>query len=520
MSPVTKVVSLSIILLSFGFSFLRDGIYSGSGDGTYDTLKRSGIEFAVSDTLLAVALCQEALDSFSATGFTELKGITTFRGGPYRDRASVGQLEKRPDSMVVKWAVKTKPAGSWGGGAGWTGQPVVIQWPDSILNQMNVKDEFKTQDSFAEVIVGSLDGHIYFLDLATGLFSRNAIDIKNPIKGSVAIDPRGLPILYAGQGINVERKFGFRIFSLLDQTLLHFINGRDTFAYRSWAAFDGAALINPKNDRMYLGGENGLVYTVKLNTRLDSATRRLTVAPQELKYRYKINADHQQGIENSVAAFQDKLYFADNHGYIQCLSLTTMKPLWVLQNYDDTDATLVIKPECGVPFLYTGNEVDKQGKKGFSYLKKINGNTGETVWERKFACLTVLGEHPVNGGMLSTPVIGKMKGSNQVIFSLSRYNGLNKGLLVALDQMTGATLYEVALDNYAWSSPLDIYDKDGNLYIFLADSNGTVMLFDGENGSLIYKLKVADLFEASPVAFNNLIVIPSRPNKIFCLEIK
>src|SRR6185295_15449875 len=176
--------------------------------------------------------------------------------------------------------------------------------------------------------------------------------------------------------------------------------------------------------------------------------------------------------------------------------------------------------ECGVPFLYTGNEVDKQGKKGFSWLKKINGNTGETVWERKFACLTVLGEHPVNGGMLSTPVIGKMKGSGKIIFSLSRYNGLNKGLLIALDQMTGETRYEIALDNYAWSSPVDLYDKDGNMYIFLADSGGVAMLFDGENGTLIHKLKLADLFEASPVAFDNMIVIPSRPNKIFCLEIK
>ena len=422
--------------------------------------------------------------------------------------------------MVVKWAIKTKPTGSWGGGAGWTGQPVVAEWPDSILKEMNVFDEFKTQDTFMEVIVGSLDGHIYFLDLATGRNSRSPINIKNPIKGSVAIDPRGLPLLYAGQGINVEKQFGFRIFSLLDQSLLHFINGRDPFAFRSWAAFDGAALINPKNDRMVLGGENGLIYNIKLNTRLDSATRCLAIAPQELKYRYKTGPSHQQGIENSVAAFQDKIYFADNHGYIQCLSLVTMKPVWILQNHDDTDATIVIKPECGVPFLYTGNEVDKQGKKGFSYLKKINGNTGETVWERKFACLTVLGEHPVNGGMLSTPVVGRMKGTGKIIFSLSRYNGLNKGLLVALDQMTGQTLYEIALDNYAWSSPLDLYDKEGNMYIFLADSGGNVMLFDGDNGALIHQRKVADLFEASPVAFDNMIVIPSRPNKIFCIELK
>ncbi|HRI78203.1 MAG TPA: hypothetical protein PLR06_01605, partial [Cyclobacteriaceae bacterium] len=312
-----KGVTLLVILLLFSFTFLNDEHISDDEYGTYDTLKLSQLEYMVSDSVLAEAMCLDAADSFSATGFTALKGITTFRGGPFRDRASVGLLEKRPDSMVVRWATRTKPTGSWGGGAGWTGQPVVVQWPDSLLLKMNVAEEFKVKNLFTEVIVGSLDGHIYFLDLSTGLHSRNPIDIKNPIKGSVAVDPRGLPILYAGQGINVEKEFGFRIFSLMDQRLLHFINGRDPFALRKWAAFDGAALINPKNDRMILGGENGLIYNVKLNTRLDSASRCMVVAPQELKYHYSTGPAHQQGIENSVAAFQNKIYFAVDDGYIQ-----------------------------------------------------------------------------------------------------------------------------------------------------------------------------------------------------------
>lgn len=514
-----KTAFISCVLISFNFCVFTEAVSLDLVLSAGDTLRRSSVVYEVSDTSLVQSLCLDAVDSFSNSAFTQLKGITTFRGGPHRDRASYGQLTKRPDSMVVKWATRTKPTGSWGGGAGWTGQPVVVQWPDSMLQQMNVTESFKSA-GFTEIIVGSLDGHIYFLDLSTGAFSRNPIDIKNPIKGSVAVDPRGYPILYAGQGINVGKEFGFRIFSLLDQSKLHFIDGRDPFAYRRWAAFDGAALINPKNDRMYLGGENGLIYSLKLNTKFDSASRCVNIAPQTLKYRYKVNESHEQGIENSVAAFQDKIFFADNHGYIQCLDLNTMKPLWIQKNYDDTDATLVIKPECGIPYLYTGNEVDKQGHKGFSYLKKINGNTGDLVWERKFACLTVLGEHPVNGGMLSTPVVGKRKGEGKIIFSISRYNGMNKGLLIALDQKTGETLYEIALDNYAWSSPLDIYDADGNMYIFQADSQGNVMLFDGADGKLIHKLKIADLFEASPVAFDNMIVIPSRPNKIFCLEVK
>ena len=106
MTDLRKAVSLLIILLCFGFNFLCYGSYQEIVRGTYDTLKLSEIQNMVSDTLLAKTLCVDAVDSFSATGFTRLKGITTFRGGPYRDRASFGQLEKRPDSMVVRWAIK------------------------------------------------------------------------------------------------------------------------------------------------------------------------------------------------------------------------------------------------------------------------------------------------------------------------------------------------------------------------------------------------------------------------------
>jgi outer membrane protein assembly factor BamB len=117
-------------------------------------------------------------------------------------------------------------------------------------------------------------------------------------------------------------------------------------------------------------------------------------------------------------------------------------------------------------------------------------------------------------------VLGKQKGKGLAIFCLSRYKEMSKGLLVALDKVTGAKVWEAKVDHYAWSSPIDIYDKEGNMYIFLADAGGDVMLYDGANGALIYKMKVVDLFEASPVAFGNKIIIPSRPRDIFCLEVQ
>lgn len=198
-----------------------------------------------------------------------------------------------------------------------------------------------------------------------------------------------------------------------------------------------------------------------------------------------------------------------------------MRPQWFRFHRDDTDATIVVEVDTtGTPFLYTGSEVDVQGTTGIAYVQKVNGATGAPLWERRFPCQSIRGAHPVNGGMLSTPVLGKHRGQHLAVFSLSRYGGLSAGLLIALDKETGATVWQQPLPHYAWSSPLDLYDEAGHMYIFLADSRGHVMVVDGLTGERLLSRKVADLFEASPVAFGNRIVIASRPRKIFCFELR
>jgi outer membrane protein assembly factor BamB len=482
-----------------------------------DTISRSKFKF---ETQFPLSGKPNAKSVVFSNSFRNVEGVSTFRGGPHRDRPSYGSLDSRPKSLKIKWSYSTGGDPKWGGGAGWTGQPCIIKWNDSVRMLMNVLPAFKSQPNFKEVILGSLDGKIYFLDLESGKPSRSAINIKNPIKGTVTVDPRGWPLLYAGQGISNNGEFGIRIFNLIDQSKAFFLNGRDPFAFRPWSAFDCAPLMDERSGNLFVGGENGLVYSIALHHTLMESKPYIKVAPESTKYRYQLNPTQYQGIESSLVGYKDRLYFCDNNGFIQCLTADNLNPVWIMQNHDDTDATLVLEEEVGIPFLYTGNEVDLQGAKGFAYVKKLNGNDGSTVWESKFECLTVRGAHPVNGGMLSTPVIGKQNGKGLAIFSISRYKGMNKGVLVALKKSNGQKAWEVLLDNYAWSSPLDIYDKQGNMYIFLADSKGFVMLFDGLTGAAIYKEKIADLFEASPAAFDNKIVIASRPRQIFCLEVQ
>jgi len=514
--------NLSRIAFCFAIIFIIGAFAPGAKEysrsaSAIDTISRAKFKFERQFLPSAKLLPK---DFSFPDSFSDVEGVTTFRGGPYRNKPSYGVIENRPKSLIVNWSYTTGYDAKWGGGAGWTGQPCIIKWKDSVRAMMNLLPASKSNPNFKEVILGSLDGKIYFLGLDSGKPSRASINIKNPIKGTVSIDPRGWPLLYSGQGISNTGEFGVHIFSLIDQQRIYFLNGRDAFAHRAWSAFDGSPLIHAGADIMFLSGENGLVYSVQLNSQFKMNSPFVSIKPDVKKYRYQYNSVQYQGIESSLAGYKDKLYFCDNHGFIQCLSVDDLNPVWISQNIDDSDATLVLEEENGIPFLYTGNEVDLQGMKGFAHVKKLNGDDGSTVWQTKYECFTVKGAHPVNGGMLSTPVIGKQKGKDVAVFSISRYKTMNKGLLIALKKSSGEKAWEALLDNYAWSSPLDIYDKEGNMYIFLADSGGYVMLFDGANGALIFKSKIASLFEASPAAFNNKIVIASRPNQIFCLEVQ
>lgn len=449
--------------------------------------------------------------------YTDMEGIITFRGNHLRNTASYGVSHIKNEKLQKIWEFTTSRS-SWGGGAGWTGQPVIVRWSTEIREMMNIKEEFKNKNGFTEVIYGSLDGKVYFLDLATGKPSRTPIPIKNPLKGSISVDPREYPLLYVGDGINENGKFGYRVFSLIDSKELYFIKGNDSFAYRNWGAFDGSALVNPITDTFIVGGENGLFYNIKLNTEFDRENKKISISPDNIKYRYKIKANQYQGIENSVAVYKNLAFFADNGGSIQSIDLTNMKPIWALEKSDDTDATITVEVEDSIPYLYTGTEVDHQGTKGNAIIRKINGLSGEIVWKKNYECISIIGKNPINGGMLATNIIGKKDLSNIVIFTLARYKGLNSGLMVALDKATGEEIWRWEMPNYAWSSPVDFYNESGKGYIVQCDSIGNIYLLDGATGKVLDKINLGSNIESSPAIFEDFIVVATRGGKIFGIE--
>ena len=115
--------------------------------------------------------------------YSDLKGVTTFRGNNYRDSASWGSPTISEKKLEIVWSHdigSIKTSGGFWPGTGWTGQPLLVNWPEDIRKMMNIKPEMKEKD-LVEVIYPTLDGNVYFLDLETGNTTRDKIDIGFPI---------------------------------------------------------------------------------------------------------------------------------------------------------------------------------------------------------------------------------------------------------------------------------------------------------------------------------------------------
>ena len=455
-----------------------------------------------------------------AEEYTQVEGITTFRGNNQRNSAAWGNVRFSGGTFNTIWTVRTGGIGVWTG-IGWNGQPVIVRWSREMREIMNLYPDKKEKDGLVEVIYGCLDGWIRFMDLDDGTPTRDPIKTGNPLKGSVTIDPRGYPLLYCGQGVPEGPAIGYMIYSLIDSQQLHFINGYDSFAHRRWPAFDANPLIDAQADTLILAGENAILYSIKLNTDFDINAGTISIEPETVKYRYKSNLNtlSRTGFEASVAGFANYAFVADNGGIVQCIDLNTMSPVWIRDCTDDTDSTPLLDIEKdGRAYLYTACEVDTQGSGGLSYIRKLDAETGALMWEHSYACYY---DADVNGGVLASPVIGEGDIEGGVIFFVGKVRSdRGGGLLINYDKITGDVIWEKYFRSYGWSSPVAVYTEEGKSYIIVCEASGIMSLLEGLSGEVITTINLGGTIEGSPAVFGNKIVIGTRNNQILCIEIK
>ena len=481
-----------------------------------------------------IAVGDEIVDSFTRQDpvcfeldkeYFALPGIATFRGNNYRNNAAYGTAVIENETMNVAWSHRIGNLDGWGGCA-WTGQPLVVQWDAETKAIMETMyDSKKDKENLVEVIYATLDGYIHFYDMEDGSKTRDAINMGMNFKGAGALDPRGYPLLYVGSGLYTHgaspRMF---IVSLIDGKIIYQYGNDDDFALRDWSAFDSSPLVDAESDTLIWPGENGVLYTIKLNTQYDKESGIISVnpdAPVKTRYTSVYSEEEKRylGYEASASIVDHYLFTSENGGLFQCVDLNTMELVWAQDTRDDSNSSPVFEwGEDGNGYIYTAPSLHwtAEGHNGTISIYKLDAATGEILWEYERECVRY---DDIAGGVQCTPVLGKENTNidGLVIYAIGR-TSLEKddkyiayrGVLIALDKDTGEKIWEISSGNYAWSSPLALYTEDGHAYLFLANASGVARLIDGSTGEVLASLNFDETVEASPVAFGNMLVIGSR----------
>lgn len=477
--------------------------------------------------------------------FYKSAGVLTFRGDNFRRNAAYGTVNVEKEKLTQLWQVplgylKTADNGTLYG-VGWTGQPAIVKWTKEVREGMNLYDEKKATAKLREVIFGAQDGKIYFLDLTDGSATRDPINVGFPLKGSVSIDSMDRPLLAVGQGISKlsskTGSIGLHIYNLVDGKEAYFLNGRKSNSqvqYSTNGAFDGTALFLNNNrdvDALIVAGENGLLYTLDLNSKFVYPSERLdpdaklsmSIKPTVLYLRTKAAAekDGLVSVESSIAMYDKYVYMADTYGVIRCVDSDTMKTVWAMDGGDNIDASIALDMDgtTGVS-LYTGNTAySRVGSKKPVTIRRMNALTGETLWTYEIKC-----DYDKNqlSGCKASPVIGQNKISDLVYFTVNKVSGGGSKLL-ALEKQTGRLVWEYAMKDESVSSPVAVYNDNGDAWIIQGDQGGNLTMLNARTGAVKSTINLGGPIEGSPAVYKDYLVVgtcgKSNAN-MYCLKIE
>lgn len=461
--------------------------------------------------------------------YTELEGIVTFRGDNFRSGAAYGTAAVSSKTLTKVWSKSTSGLsdtdGTYWSGSGWTGQPLVVKWPEATRKNISAMyDWAREKEGLVEVIYATLDGHVYFYELTSGEYTRDPLNLGFNYKGAGALDPRGYPILYVGSGVDsVNGRSRVKVVNLIDNSVMFEFGHNETFANRGWHMFDSSPLVSAETDQLIYPGENGILYIIHLNTKYNEQTGELSVDPDNIvKWKYngvRSGSRYWLGVESSAAIINNYIFLADNGGNLMCLDLNTLELVWVQDVLDDTNCSPVVDIEDGHPYIYISTSFH-YGWRSYSTaaipIFKIDAETGEIVWRTDYTCYTV---QDLSGGVQGTIAVGKNKLSDMIFVPIARTPGASSGTLAALKKDTGEVIWEKETSMYSWSSPVDFYDADGNGYLLYCNSGFNMFLIDGKTGEQLDYMNLGGNIEASPAMYGNYAVVGTRAMRTYCIQV-
>ena len=465
-------------------------------------------------------------------------GVLTFRGDNFRRNAAVGTLSSEPVRLSVLWQTEASSARGTNQtfyGYGWTGQAAIARWSTEVRAKSNIREDAKDEKknkknkrALKEVIIAGLDGTIRFLDLEDGQITRNSIKLGYPMRGTPSLHSRGYPYMAVGQFARKMRgktgKIGLRKYNLFTQAELKMIDGLDGKLHRplnNVGSFETSALIDRESDTLIAIGTNGMLYLESLGSTFDYNTGVMTVSPSTTVMVSKAKGQKNNAlvaVESSPAAYDKYVYYADMGGVLRCVDTNTLTPVWAVETGDSVMASIAMDlTESRELNLYTANMLNNR-KKGNSniQIRRYDALSGKEAW------CTDIGVYKGKKdkddvGAKASPVIGQHALNDLVYFTVTGLSddgvsklglrGEVKAALIALEKETGRIVWSYGLSSRSESSPIALYDDAGNGWILQCEQNGYVHLLDGLTGSVVSSLDLKAEIEASPAAYNNVVVI-------------
>ena len=503
---------------------------------------------------------ENPIDFGDSNHYSDVEGILTFRGNNFRDTAAYGSIGSSiTGNLEIVWQTpipelfQNPNTGATWFGMGWTGQPLIAKWSAETRANMNLFDSKKDKSDLKEVIFGTMGASIYFLDLDDGTPTRPKVNERWILKGSGALDPRGYPLFYVGSGdVSPAGPGQNLIYSLIDTTELFNYGEHDRFRDRGWQAFDGSTIVHAPTDSITYPSETNIIYQFTLNSVYDPHEGTMTIEPSDMfKWKYSLTSlreaygesmglastfEPQYGFESSAVFWREYMYIASNSGHVFCINVNTFEVIWISETYDDTDATPVLELDHsqGRAYLYVGNSAyfsrDPNTEIAHVSFFKLDAVTGEKVWTSEGRPCLRLGE---SGGIKATAALGR-HGLRDLIFvpyaNVANANGRTMGsFLVAYDKATGQEVWSENFGGQCWSSPVAVYDDNGKGYIVFGSAiftnsagertGGFVHLLDGLTGERLARVEVPGQMEASPVVYDDMIVIGSRAQMVYGIRI-
>ena len=487
---------------------------------------------AVNGTETEAYSSAEAVSMGDPQKYSAQGGVTTFRGGPLRQNSAYGTVDVAQQKLTVQRGVMTSSLDAKYSGFGYGSQPLIVKWYKNIRQMMNIKEDIKDTTAMKEVIFAGSDGKIYFFDLDAKAYSRNTIDVGYPMQTTATVNPYGYPLLYVGQTVSKLSTHtgivGMRIYSLIDQSMIGFESGLNAAALAQNGAIFSSPLVEAQSDTLIYGAENGMLYTVGMNTQFDLDNATITVDPQDATYGYRTSLKNAKlGIQSSIAAYGDYAYFGDKAGSIQCVDMNTMQCVWAIDMEDSVLASVSL--ECGDDgevYLYAGNVVNKRARSSEIKLVKIDALTGEILWEGpagiKGKYSSKLAEQGLYAGLMGSPLVGNGDINDLVIFNVNQVidDKFSYAVVYALDKLTGEEVWSQPLDVTSVSSPVALYQPDGKSYIVLGDDNGTLRLMDGFTGATIHTVNLGSAIKSTPAAYGNQIVVGTEAGMVYFVKVE